>query len=602
MAIFVCGVFILNVLCFGGVSYMTVALSHLLAVSGLIWYIAASVRKGEISSTVSSLFIPLAVVLVLGFVQFATSERYFYARREYLIISGLVFVFFLVVQHGRDVARIRSLLGIMTAVVGAVSLFAVAQHIVTPDTALGVLKPFEYRGRLSGTLLSPNHFGNLVAVAIPVLVSLLATAGETAVTKRRFGPLLRAAMLLGIAAMAAALIMTRSRGSMIAALAGLGVLAVGMLVQRPVKRSALIAVLALIVVIPAGMMAGRCGRAGGAKAYEGDRARVAVWQDTVEMIRRRPLAGYGLGSYRWEFPAFKREGISRVVDYAHNDYLQIAAETGAVGLFLFLAVAGMVVAQGLQTGYTSKPGGTLAFGLTAAMIAGLGHACIDFNLRIPANALLLTVCAGSIAALHAAGAGGRLLRVPVKNDVAKAAAWIVAFVLLIVMIQDGTLALAAYRYNAAEKVEARLGWDDAARIYRGAFGLDHRNPVIAGKVADLAYKRYLLSKSDRDLLRDEAVAWYDIAVSRNPADVELLVKRADMYHTAGMREKAEADLKAALAIDPFNGFVHRARGMFQLRDKDYAKAAETFTYVLKLYPRDEKAKTLLEQARKGSKY
>jgi O-antigen ligase len=73
------------------------------------------------------------------------------------------------------------------------------------------------------------------------------------------------------------------------------------------------------------------------------------------MVRRRPLAGVGLGAYAAEFgPAklalqdegveFPAETYHAAFDHAHNDVLEVAAELGVPG-FLALLWGGAVVAR-----------------------------------------------------------------------------------------------------------------------------------------------------------------------------------------------------------------------------------------------------------------
>ena len=63
--------------------------------------------------------------------------------------------------------------------------------------------------------------------------------------------------------------------------------------------------------------------------------RIAIWKDTIPMIRDFPLFGVGLGAWPEMFPRYRRAPWS--ADFyreAHNDYLQILAETGVAGFAL----------------------------------------------------------------------------------------------------------------------------------------------------------------------------------------------------------------------------------------------------------------------------
>jgi tetratricopeptide (TPR) repeat protein len=77
--------------------------------------------------------------------------------------------------------------------------------------------------------------------------------------------------------------------------------------------------------------------------------------------------------------------------YAHNDFLQLLAETGWIGFSLlvgglFLVVAGIIRRWRKRHDPFVKT--IVAAGLTALFVIGL-HALVDFNLHVPANALLM---------------------------------------------------------------------------------------------------------------------------------------------------------------------------------------------------------------------
>lgn len=63
--------------------------------------------------------------------------------------------------------------------------------------------------------------------------------------------------------------------------------------------------------------------------------RLTLWKEAVETISQKPVLGVGLGAYALHVDP---RATYRTPIYAHNTYLDIAVETGLVGLFFFLAV------------------------------------------------------------------------------------------------------------------------------------------------------------------------------------------------------------------------------------------------------------------------
>jgi len=128
--------------------------------------------------------------------------------------------------------------------------------------------------------------------------------------------------------------------------------------------------------------------------------RLNIARDTLAMIRQRPVFGWGAGCFPYVYPHFRTFYTNLLIGYAHNDYLQLAAETGLIGLSLG---AWFVVA--LYRHAWSEVGrsrGQLPDNVMWAALAGctgiLAHSFSDFNLHIPANASLFFALAAIAAA------------------------------------------------------------------------------------------------------------------------------------------------------------------------------------------------------------
>lgn len=65
--------------------------------------------------------------------------------------------------------------------------------------------------------------------------------------------------------------------------------------------------------------------------------RLAHWQAAATMANAHPLVGVGLGNYEAAYPDYGLVSWPRALGHAHNDYLNVLAETGVVGLFGYLA-------------------------------------------------------------------------------------------------------------------------------------------------------------------------------------------------------------------------------------------------------------------------
>jgi O-antigen ligase len=68
--------------------------------------------------------------------------------------------------------------------------------------------------------------------------------------------------------------------------------------------------------------------------------RYALWQAGIRMFVSHPIAGVGIGRYPQELPFYGFDLLKAhyLNDGAHNMYIQVAAETGIVGLSIFMSI------------------------------------------------------------------------------------------------------------------------------------------------------------------------------------------------------------------------------------------------------------------------
>jgi len=111
-------------------------------------------------------------------------------------------------------------------------------------------------------------------------------------------------------------------------------------------------------------------------------ARVQFWKVAWELFLNRPLTGYGYGSYfASHFIEYQVGDIySR---FAHNHYLQLAAELGLPGLLLFGAFC-LLILKHAYAQIKQQPENPLVYGAIAAFAVFLFHVFIEFSWNFPA--------------------------------------------------------------------------------------------------------------------------------------------------------------------------------------------------------------------------
>jgi O-antigen ligase len=113
----------------------------------------------------------------------------------------------------------------------------------------------------------------------------------------------------------------------------------------------------------------------------------------INMLRDYPVFGTGGGTFYNAYPQYRGADILPYYDHVHNDYMQLATETGIVGLALLGAIVLLSFFAGVLA--LSRRHDPLARGVAFGVVMGVSaiaiHSTVDFNLQIPANAFIFSV-------------------------------------------------------------------------------------------------------------------------------------------------------------------------------------------------------------------
>ena len=278
---------------------------------------------------------------------------------------------------------------------GAQLWFARSSAIWGVETPLAAL-------RLRGSFVNPNHLALYLELALAVALGWgyreARRAAREAGAERRFARL--APPVLAASALFAALAFTGSRAGLVAAAAGASAaLTLAARGRRPASVALAVGV-ALALVVGVGAMVGVDEAFGRLFATSADdasgRSRLAVAADALDLARRFPATGTGLGSFLAAFPLVQRAGLEGVWRHAHDDWLELAATTGIVGGLLCaagLAALARALARAWRRNERAEERAAV-LAATAALVAIATHSFLDFGLTLPANAWTLAVVAG----------------------------------------------------------------------------------------------------------------------------------------------------------------------------------------------------------------
>jgi hypothetical protein len=177
-----------------------------------------------------------------------------------------------------------------------------------------------------------------------------------------------------------------------------GALIVGLLVAVGLtildRRAVTVAVLGVAViaaVLVPRVLAGAPSAKFGSRVSIASSDRIQAARAALRLAERRPLTGAGPGqaALYWVGP----DGRTLTVQYVHNEYLQVLAELGMVGLALLLvllAVVARMVWRGRDLVGTPATWAGVVAGLSALAV----HSGLDFLWHLPAIPLTAAVLAG----------------------------------------------------------------------------------------------------------------------------------------------------------------------------------------------------------------
>ena len=241
--------------------------------------------------------------------------------------------------------------------------------------------------RLSSTYGNANHLAGYLEMAIPLLLGLFLLGYRKGI---RF--LLFYITLLILTA----LILSLSRGGWTSTALATVFMASVLLKSEYFKRKKLLLggilgfiVLALVILASTPVVERIRTLEQG---EEGFYPRLLRVKGTIKMIIDYPFLGTGPGTFALIFTQYQPPGMGSRSFYAHNDYLHFISETG---LLLIPIIIWMIIALYRKGFEKLKNPSRLVRGTTLGAMAGitaiLFHSIGDFNLHIPANAILFAV-------------------------------------------------------------------------------------------------------------------------------------------------------------------------------------------------------------------
>ena len=372
---------------------------HLITLIALTAYLIEKILTWEWQWIGTPIDIPIALLLIVVLLSALFSTDRYTSYWSIGLLVNYIAVFYLTIYSISTRSQLRRLLQVIIFVAVFLSIFGLIKK-----SGANPFPWWEYDIALnreiansSSTFGNPNHFAGYLAMALPVCLGMFFT-GQKEFQKVLTG-LFTILILLG-------LLFALSRGGWMSAFFGMAFMGGTLLFA---SKSNIFSKKYLLIMAGSLFFIGLVFLFSTPAVEEvltlketsedaSLQSRILVWRQTVKMIADYPLMGSGPGTYATVFTQYQPPGILGRYYMAHNDYLHFISETGLPVLAIMIWLSIVFYQYGLKK--LANPS-RLVRGSTIGALSGitaiLFYSIFDFNLHIPANAVLFTVLVAIVA-------------------------------------------------------------------------------------------------------------------------------------------------------------------------------------------------------------
>ncbi len=282
---------------------------------------------------------------------------------ELLRFASYTGLYVLTVQLHAHSRVLRRTAGVITVFGSVLAFFAIIQHLL-PNNRIYWVRELTQGGSPFGPYVNRNHYAGLMGMIFPVIMALFLyyrPRGEQASFRERLlgiftHPQSNISMLLGFSAVlsAASIFLCLSRGGIASLVMSLVFLGLLLRKRSGMSRRGLLLASTVIVIFYA------VGWFGWGPIFERFQSirnsrgeiselRLDLWKDSLNIIRDFPLTGTGFGSFINIYPSYRTIVSGGIADHAHNDYIELLTDGGAVSMILLFWFIAVVVVRSYHT-------------------------------------------------------------------------------------------------------------------------------------------------------------------------------------------------------------------------------------------------------------
>jgi O-antigen ligase len=554
-----------------------------------------SVREGAVISyrrNILNVFFACLVLYIACQLRFGLTECPYQTYLALKLASSLFGLFFVVTNVVDTRRSIDKILFLITLAGFLVSVLGIIQLVTSTDKIYWV-RSFPDAGFFA-SFIYENHFACYISiVALITLGGLLVKIYETKeigwdLSLRQIfvdtvDNLLNRRMLfilLSFAVMAASLFLSKSIGGISFFLLALLFFMLSAGFVRNKRKTAWILFFGLLTayLILQWIDIGRVSKEFKTALSYGflDTGRVAVFLDSIKIIKDHLLTGIGIGAFSCVFPLYRSTPAVNFYEYLHNDIMQFLMETGLLGSIIILIPLSVFLARLIISvnNTSSRYKRCICAGALSVFFYLSLHASVDFvihNGAVLSLSVILLALSLLVSRLKPTEAGAeismRTVRVfSLKNGSLKASLYVLFTIIFIYL--SFILAKPLIAYILIDKEPSLSSFDKAIK-------LDSAND-------DLYFRRYLFifhkaterNYVDREWIYNDARSSLAEALKLNPYKTSYVIAQGELEIWRADFERASFYFNKASMMEPHNPFIQmtRAYGIFWrvIHEKDEA--------------------------------
>ncbi|MDP8219455.1 MAG: O-antigen ligase family protein [Candidatus Theseobacter exili] len=325
--------------------------------------------------------------------------------------------------------------------------------------------------------------------------------------------------------------------------------------------------------------------------------RPLIWESAVRMCMDNPMIGVGPGRFFEMFPSYRSPEYFRHIKsvsgtrHAHSEFIELASETGVMGLLAFILLVIYVIYNGIKTLFNediSKDKKLLLAGMISGITGLLVHNTIDVNLRFTSSAVPFWFCLGMIAGLTANTSK------PLVFDVNRKLAYIAAISVTILaawlLVKGVVFPIEGQVYfKQAIRLRNQGNWKEAAVSYMLALKADQ-------SLFDARYKlAYCLAYAGEPLA---ALEVYKKCNEIAPHFGNVHKNMAIIYGSVGNEKAAIDEFIIQKKLNPYDIQVRENLVRIYMKMDKKTDAIVELCDIIKMFPENSKARLLLDKLTK----